>query len=137
MDLTEELIKNLEKLDDEGVWSLYSYAIKELKKRNLVRTRNIVGELAGLISLRLRGLPRSLCLRGSTGAMRPTSTPVSRRSKNSSPALVPSSARPQISTICCRQAKPGLSRTLTRGWSRSQKPVFRPDSCTRQMAPPA
>lgn len=41
---TEERKKIIDSLTDDEVWIFYASCGKELKHRNLVRTRNIVGE---------------------------------------------------------------------------------------------
>ena len=35
---------NIKKVSDEDLWNLYSSSIKELKRRNLIRSKNITGE---------------------------------------------------------------------------------------------
>lgn len=39
-----ELMERIERMDNESLWKNYALAIKELNKRKLIRTRNIVGE---------------------------------------------------------------------------------------------
>lgn len=52
---------NLANLDDEDIWELYAEAENELKQRNLVRTRNIVGERGEFLAIanysKIPGLP--------------------------------------------------------------------------------
>lgn len=38
------MVINVKKVPDEDLWSLYSASIKELKLRNLIRSKNITGE---------------------------------------------------------------------------------------------
>jgi hypothetical protein len=40
----ENIKSGMEKLNDDELWSQYSFVLKELKRRNLVRTKNIVGD---------------------------------------------------------------------------------------------
>ncbi len=42
--MTENILEFIKKLKDNELWSLYAQSIKELKERELIRTRNIVGE---------------------------------------------------------------------------------------------
>lgn len=42
--IKERLMKKIEELDDDNLWKSYGLTIRELKKRKLIRTRNIVGE---------------------------------------------------------------------------------------------
>ena len=48
-------------LKDSEVWDMYALSIEELKKRNLIRTRNIVGERGELLAIEtyngISGLP--------------------------------------------------------------------------------
>jgi hypothetical protein len=42
---------NLQNLSDSQIIQLYSDSIKELKKRNIIRTKNITGELGEYIAV--------------------------------------------------------------------------------------
>ena len=59
MSTVETFIK---KLDDENLWKLYPTTIKELIKRGLATTRNLVGEYGEFIAInhynKTRGLPK-------------------------------------------------------------------------------
>lgn len=57
-----ELKKEVEKISDNDVWSLYAYLALQLKERKLVRTRNIVGERGEFLAIetydKIAGLPK-------------------------------------------------------------------------------
>lgn len=57
-----ELKKEIEKISDGDVWSLYAYLALQLKERKLVRTRNIVGERGEFLAIetynKIAGLPK-------------------------------------------------------------------------------
>src|SRR3989344_706945 len=59
MDILKKIFKNA---NDDDIWNIFAYASKELKKRGLVRTRNIVGELGEFIAIEtyneIPGLPK-------------------------------------------------------------------------------
>ena len=61
--MAAELSKKIEcfiaDLDDEDVWKLYSLSIKELKKRELIRTKNIVGERGEYLAIQLYNSQKS------------------------------------------------------------------------------
>ena len=61
MDFTE-IKKEIEKLSDGNIWSLYAYLALQLKERGLVRTRNIVGERGEFLAIetynKISGLPK-------------------------------------------------------------------------------
>lgn len=40
----DNMIPSIGRLNDDELWSQYSYVLKELKRRNLVRSKNIVGD---------------------------------------------------------------------------------------------
>ena len=58
----EEIEKYVGNLSDEDIWILYPYVGLELKKRKLVRTRNIVGERGEFLAIKVynenSGLPK-------------------------------------------------------------------------------
>lgn len=57
-----DLKKEVEKISDNGVWSLYAYLAFLLKERGLVRTRNIVGERGEFLAIetynKISGMPK-------------------------------------------------------------------------------
>ena len=57
-----EIKRELEKVSDEEVWSLYSYLVQHLKERGLVRGRNIVGDRGEFLAIEIynknTGLPK-------------------------------------------------------------------------------
>ena len=61
MDLGE-LKKEIDGIPDVDIWSLYAYVTLQLKERNLVRTRNIVGERGEFLVIEtynsIAGLPK-------------------------------------------------------------------------------
>jgi len=48
MDILKKIFKNA---NDDDIWNIFAYASKELKKRGLVRTRNIVGERGEFLAI--------------------------------------------------------------------------------------
>jgi hypothetical protein len=58
----EKIIKSIEELSDEEIWTLYAHLGLKLKERKLVRTRNIVGERGEFIAIKTyndtSGLPK-------------------------------------------------------------------------------
>lgn len=46
-----ELIEQIEKMDNERLWENYALTVKELKKRKLIRTRNITGERGEFLAM--------------------------------------------------------------------------------------
>lgn len=48
----ETLMKEVDQLIDEEMWTLYAYTGLKLKERNLVRTRNIVGERGEFLAIK-------------------------------------------------------------------------------------
>jgi hypothetical protein len=50
---TEEIKKLIDSLTDDEVWIFYASFGKELKHRNLVRTRNIVGERGEFLAIKI------------------------------------------------------------------------------------
>ena len=51
----EPLINNIGQLSDKNLWLSYGLTIKELKKRKLIRTRNIAGERGEQLAIELYG----------------------------------------------------------------------------------
>lgn len=55
-------VPDLEKYSSEDLISIYSASIKELKKRNIIRTNNVVGDLGEYLAIQYygntKGLPR-------------------------------------------------------------------------------
>lgn len=45
--------EQIEKIDDEMLWRSYGLVIKELKKRKLIRTRNIAGERGEQLAIQI------------------------------------------------------------------------------------
>lgn len=60
--LNDEVSNQFSKISDDGLWLLYAEAELELKKRGLVRTRNMVGERGEFICIEIynsiKGLPK-------------------------------------------------------------------------------
>jgi hypothetical protein len=50
--MSKEIEDFVAKLDDDGVWKLYSTSIKELRRRRLIRTKNIVGERGEYLTIK-------------------------------------------------------------------------------------
>src|SRR3989344_5021174 len=48
----DDLIKSIDGLPDEQIWTLYAYLGLKLKERKLVRTRNIVGERGEFLAIK-------------------------------------------------------------------------------------
>src|SRR3989344_3243597 len=58
MDDTEQKIDFIDKLSDEELWQTYGYIGLKLKERNLIRTRNIVGERGEFLAIQTyNGIP--------------------------------------------------------------------------------
>ena len=57
---------NLDKLEDDELVKLYSEIIKELKKRTIIRTKNIVGDLGEYIAIEY--FKKELCRAGNTNS---------------------------------------------------------------------
>lgn len=55
---------NLEKLETSEIIHLYSATIKELKRRNIIRTNNVIGELGEYLAINMYnktpGLPNPI-----------------------------------------------------------------------------
>src|SRR3990167_9264868 len=49
----EDLIKEIDSLADEEIWTLYAYLALKLKERKLIRTRNIVGERGEFLAIKI------------------------------------------------------------------------------------
>lgn len=58
----DEIVKAIDELSDEEIWTLYPYIGLKLKERGLVRTRNIVGERGEFLAIKIynetAGLPK-------------------------------------------------------------------------------
>lgn len=58
----ERIVKLIDKLPDEEIWTMYAYLGLKLKERGLVRTRNIVGERGEFLAIKIYngtpGLPK-------------------------------------------------------------------------------
>jgi hypothetical protein len=52
MDKLEKLLKAIDSLPDEDIWTLYAYVGLKLKEKGLVRTRNIVGERGEFLAIK-------------------------------------------------------------------------------------
>ena len=48
----DQIIKQIDDLPDEEIWTLYAYLGLKLKERKLVRTRNIVGERGEFLAIK-------------------------------------------------------------------------------------
>ncbi len=56
MSKTDTVLENhISQLDDDSLWLSYGLTIKELKKRKLIRTRNIAGERGEQLAIELYG----------------------------------------------------------------------------------
>ena len=53
LSMFETLIKKVDKLTNEEIWTLYAYVGLKLKERGLVRTRNIVGERGEFLTIKV------------------------------------------------------------------------------------
>jgi len=53
MDNLDSLLKRIDGLPDEEIWTLYAYLGLKLKERGLVRTRNIVGERGEFLAIKV------------------------------------------------------------------------------------
>lgn len=49
----EELASKVDALPDEEIWTLYAYVSLKLKERNLIRTRNVVGERGEFLTIKI------------------------------------------------------------------------------------
>src|SRR3990167_3427064 len=49
----DQIIKGIDILPDEEIWTLYAYLGLKLKERKLVRTRNIVGERGEFLAIKI------------------------------------------------------------------------------------
>ncbi len=47
----DKIVKSIDGLPDEEIWTLYAYVSLKLKERKLVRTRNIVGERGEFLAI--------------------------------------------------------------------------------------
>ncbi|MDD5431221.1 MAG: hypothetical protein PHP03_03305 [Candidatus Pacebacteria bacterium] len=52
MNKFEKVTNSISELPDEDIWTLYAYLGLKLKERNLVRTRNIVGERGEFLAIK-------------------------------------------------------------------------------------
>jgi hypothetical protein len=50
---SDSLAKEIDKLPNEEIWTLYAYLGLKLKERGLVRTRNIVGERGEFLAIKI------------------------------------------------------------------------------------
>ncbi len=61
-DIFNAAVKVIGDLSDYYLWLIYGFVIKELKKRNLIRTRNIVGERGEFLAIDVydntKGMPK-------------------------------------------------------------------------------
>lgn len=48
----ERFKKELSTASDDTIWSLYAYLVRQLRERNLVRTRNITGERGEFLAIK-------------------------------------------------------------------------------------
>lgn len=51
----DNLLKKIDDLENEEIWTLYAYIGLKLKERKLVRTRNIVGERGEFLAIKTYG----------------------------------------------------------------------------------
>ncbi len=49
----DDILEQIERLNEEMLWRSYGLVIKELKKRKLIRTRNIVGERGEHLAIKI------------------------------------------------------------------------------------